>query len=252
MPEFQPAGRCPSSFPNLGPFAGLAAGLLALFAAVTGCTLVPQVDTQIEVRNLGLTSGDLERGGLAFITPSTVTTQEEDKQNVAFVFASVLQAEHPDIPCVTLPEALGDINRAGLADDYRKMYRDHRDTGIFEREVVRKVGQAIGVRYLAQLKLAGLSQGSQNRLGVFGFRVAETKHASVRVFLQLWDSDNGTIVWEGIEELSYAYDTVGENPVTFQTAVEAAAKDLLRRLPGTASPAEPEETQTHVSPDEIP
>lgn len=252
MPELRSAGRCPRSFPTFARFAGPAAGLVALLAALTGCMLVPQVDTQIEVRNLGLATGDLERGGLAFITPSTVTTQEEDKQNVAFVFASVLKREHPDIRCVTLPEALGEINRAGLAEDYRKMYRDHRDAGIFEREVLRKVGQATGARYLAQLKLAGLSQGSENRLGVFGLRVAETKHASVRVFLQIWDSENGTIVWEGIEELSYAYDTVGENPVTFQVAVEAAARDLLGKLPGSSKAAEPEKTQPTFPPEDMP
>jgi hypothetical protein len=241
MLESRSAGHGDNSFPALR-FRAAAFGFVALLWALAGCTLVPQVDNTIKVSNLGLAPGDLERGGLAFITPSTVTTQEEDKQNVAFVFASVLKREHPNIRCVTLPEALGEINRAGLADEYRQIYRDHRDTGMFEREVLRKVGQATGVRYLAQIKLAGLTQGSEDRLGVLGFRVAETKRATVRLFLQIWDSEHGTIVWEGLEELSYAYDTVGENPVTFQKAVEAAAQDLLAKIPALPKDAKPQPT----------
>lgn len=169
--------------------------------------------------------------GLAFITPSTVTGQEEDKQALALTFAEVLVAERPAVRCVTLPETLGAINRAGLAEEYKVMYEDYRDTGIFKRDILRKVGEATGTRYLVQLKLAGFVQGSQNRWGFLGIRMLDTKYASIRLFLQIWDSEDGTIAWEGNEELNYAFDTSRERAVTFKTVVETTARNLIAHLP---------------------
>lgn len=180
---------------------------------------------------ISLKAGQIEQGGLAFITPSTVTGQEQDKQALALIFGDSLMKERPRYRVVALPQALGAINHAGLADEYRQMFQDYRDTGIFDRDILRKIGIAVGARYLAQLKLAGFTQGSQERFSVLGIRLFQTLHANIRVFLQIWDSEDGTIAWEGAEELNYAYDTDAERPVTFRTVVEATARKLIERLP---------------------
>jgi hypothetical protein len=46
-------------------------------------------------------------------------------------------------------------------------------------------------------------------------RLLDTKLASIRVSWQIWDSDSGTIAWEGTDEISYANDTGRERPVSF-------------------------------------
>ena len=51
------------------------------------------------------------------------------------------------------------------------------------------------------------------------------------LFFQVWDSDNGTIAWEGIEELRMANETLAEEPVTLARVMERAAQDLIKRLP---------------------
>jgi len=202
----------------------LAAGMLS------GCS-VDQIHSTADHTDFSLDKNDLETYGLAFITPSTVTGQEEDKQTLAFAFAKVMQEQRPDIRVVTLPETISAINIADATADYKLMYVDYRDTGVFKRDLLKKVGDITGTRYLSQLKLSEFSQNSNDRFSLFGLRLLQTKEANIRMFFQIWDSSNGTIAWEGTEEMSYSWDTGSEKPVTFRTIVEKTAQNLVSRLP---------------------
>jgi len=205
-------------------------GGLALAVLLAACG-GNQIHSSADYRDIGLDQGGLETHGLAFITPSTITGREEDKQMLAFVFYEVLTEERPKIRVVSLPETLSAVNRAGMADEYKQMYVDYRDTGIFKRDSLEKTGDATGVRYLVQLKLASFTQNSQGRFNLLGLRLFQTKEANIRVFFQIWDSDNGAIVWEGTEELNYARDTGSEKPVTFKLVVEELARNQIGKLP---------------------
>jgi len=201
--------------------------LLLFLAACLGTQIRPTMREQV----ISLKAGDLEAGGVAFITPSTVTGQEEEKQAVALVFAGVLKVQRPRIRVVTLAETLSAVNQASFADAYKRMYDDYRDTGLFKRDILRQVGAATGVRYLAQLKLQGFGQGDKERFGTLGFRIVETRYASVRLFFQIWDTRDGSIAWEGMQELFYSVEKVEEGPVTLQTIIDHSARDLIARLP---------------------
>lgn len=205
---------------------------LAVIALAAGCgTVSNQVTPSTVFSNLSLEPGQLRQHGVALLTPATVTGQEEDKQTLALIFAETVKAQAPEVRVVTLPETLGAINRAGLASDYRRMLEDYRDTGVLERDGLRRIGQATGVRYLALLKLASFNQDMRERFSVLGLRLFQTLYANIRLYVQLWDSEQGTIVWEAVEELHYAYDSGAERPVTFRVAVEEAARQLIARLP---------------------
>jgi hypothetical protein len=93
------------------------------------------------------------------------------------------------------------------------------------------VGEVTGVRYLAQLKLSSFNQYSKGRFSFLGIRVVQTREANIRLFLQIWNSELGAIVWEGAEELNYAWDTTREEPVTFKLVVEEIARNLIGKLP---------------------
>ena len=160
-----------------------------------------------------------------------MTGQEEDRQGLALTFATVVRQSRPELRCVGLSEALGAINKAGLSDDYRKMYEEYRSTGILSRDRLSSIGRATGARYLAKLNLADFRQNSNERFGILGFRVVQTKGATIRVLMQLWDSQDGSIAWEGTQELDYANETVSERSVTFQAMSEETARNLVARLP---------------------
>ncbi|MBI4195138.1 MAG: hypothetical protein HY526_08670 [Betaproteobacteria bacterium] len=197
---------------------------------LAGC-FTPQIFPTLQERAISLQRGDLEAAGVGFITPSTATGQEEEKQAVALIFAEALKRERPRTRVVALAETLGAINKAGLAEAYKRMYDDYRDTGLFKRDILQQVGAITGVRYLAQLKLQRFDQGEKERFGALGFRIVETKYARVRLFFQIWDTRDGTIAWEGMQEMFYAQDMVAEEPITLHTMIERTARDLIARLP---------------------
>jgi hypothetical protein len=62
-------------------------------------------------------------------------------------------------------------------------------------------------------------------------RLLETKVANLRVFLQIWDSTTGQVVWEGGGELNYTFETVVERPVYFLQVAQEAAERLFADLP---------------------
>jgi hypothetical protein len=201
----------------------MCAGFLLL-----GCA---QNSSIVRVGLLQLAPKALEQDGIAFITPSTVTGQEQEKQAVALAFANILKRDRPNIRCVTLPETLSAINAAGLAREYRAMYADYRDTGLFKRDTLARVGKVTGARYLAQLKLQGFSQGEKERFGALGIRILDTQQGTARVFFQIWDAETGAIVWEGTEELRIASEVFTQKPITLTQVMEKAAEDLIARLP---------------------
>ena len=110
----------------------------ALLLAAMGACSGPQIYSTSQHQAVSLKKGELQQGGVAFITPSTVTGQEEDKQALALAVASVMSEQLSGVRCVPLAETLGMVNRAGLAADYKKMYDEYRDTGIFTRETLKE------------------------------------------------------------------------------------------------------------------
>jgi DUF971 family protein len=210
---------------------------VAAVALCLGCATIPQTYRSLHHRSYTLMPLDLESNGVAFITPSTVTGQEEEKQAVASLFTEVLAAERPDIPLLSLPQTLSAVNRAGIELKYTNMFEDYRNTGLFKLDSLREIGKATNKRYLAQLKLSGFTQGSDGRLGVFGLRVIKTQTARLRLVFQIWDSHDGSIAWEALEELEYAEDSLMERTVTLRTLMEKAARDLVECLPPVPGPS---------------
>lgn len=199
--------------------------------SLSGCAITNQLHSTTQALTINLEPQILNATGLSFITPTSVTGQEEDKQALALAFTDALKQARPDLRIVSLPETLGAINRAGLASEYRQMLEDYRITGILSRDTLQKVSHVTNVRYIAHLKLGGFRQESKGRWGALGIRMLETKTTYLRLYLQIWDGENGSVAWEGAQELTSAYETLQENPISFKTAVEQSANELLARLP---------------------
>ena len=218
---------------------GGVAALLAIGLALllTGCasrtirTETQQSSPTTQVLAINLQPQDLRTAGMAFITPSSVTGQEEDKQALALAFTGMLRNVRPDLRIVPLPETLSAVNRTGLTGEYRQMFEDYRLTGIFDSAILQKVAKVTGARYLAQLKLGTFRQESKSRFGMLGIRMLETKTSTIRLFLQIWDSDDGSVAWEGSQESTVSHESLAEEYVSLKSIVEESARDLVAHLP---------------------
>lgn len=235
-----------SSTQPRGP--GLVAALIIIAAApyLSSCSVTNQVVSGGHSTEYDLPVGNIAAHGLAMITPSAATGQETNRQALAMGFAEVIQDRYPDANVVALPQLLSAVNRSGLAGEYTQMFNDYETTGILERDSLQRLAAACQVRYIGHLDLQDFDQWSNRRFGVLGLRLVETKQASMRVFLQIWDAQTGNIVWEGSEELAFAYDTGMERPVTFTTVVEQAANAMLDRFPQGDHSHETRHVDLHV------
>lgn len=212
----------------------LAIGLALLLSACANQQLQTKTQQSIpttQVQTIDLQPEDLRKGGMAFITPSSITGQEEDKQALALAFTEVLLKMRPDLKVIALPQTLSAINRQGLTREYRQMFEDYRLTGIFDRETLQKVAQVTKTRYLVQLKLGAFRQESKSRFGLLGLRVLETKISTIRLFLQIWDSEDGSVAWEGAQESTVSHESLAEEYVSMKSIVQESARDLVANLP---------------------
>jgi len=204
--------------------------VLVVIVLVSGCAVNTEYSASFH-SNESLSPGDIQQGGLAFITPSTVTGQEQDTQALALAFASILIAERPNTSVVKLSETLSAINKNKLNASYNLMYSNYNATGILDSEILKVIGELTSSRYLVQLKLSHFKQDSKNRLNLLGWRISQTNKANIRLYMQIWDSATGTIAFEGSEEVNLAFDSSAEKAVTFQSIVTTAAKNMIRNLP---------------------
>lgn len=205
-------------------------GLFVVTGGLFGCGSV-QIHDSIQHQIINLAKDDLRNHGLAFLTPATPTGQEEDKQALALGFAKVLRELRPEVCFISLPEVLGTINRSNFSEDYRVMYEEYRNSGIMKKDVIGKLGTELNARYLLQLNLANFKQETNNRFGILGYRLIDTKLANIRLFVQIWDAQTGNIAFEAIQEINYSDDTFSDRPISFQQVVEETARSVISRLP---------------------
>lgn len=204
-----------------------------LLAMLAGCSTLQHHGT-VTVAGPGvgaLQPGNLRGYGIAFITPSTVTGQEQDRSALSLIFTQVFEDLRPQTHVSPLSETLGRINEAGLAEQYKGMLKGMIGAELLDRESLAQIGKATGVRYVAQIKMAAFHQDSQDRFGILGLHLVDTRKANIRLSLQIWNTVDGSVAWEGTEELYLAMESVQASPIPFRTMVETAARELIGRIP---------------------
>ncbi len=204
--------------------------LSCLSVLLPSCTGI-QIYTTSNHQAISLQKGDLTEHGLAFLTPTSPTGYEQDKQALAFGFADTLKVIRKDLTFISLPATLGAVNRADLTDEYKNMYQEYSATGILEKDTLAKISKLVNARYFALLNLGQFSTGTNNRFGLLGLRLVDTKYSNIRVFLQIWDGQTGAVAWESMAEVNYSDETISETPITFRKVVEEAARLMLQKLP---------------------
>jgi hypothetical protein len=168
--------------------------------------------------------------GIGVLTPSAATGQEADRQALGDALSETLASDLDGASIVALPALLSAVNRAGLAREYSAMFAEYEETGILERDTLRQVGHAAGVRYVAKLNLGDFDQATSGRAKIFGVRFLDTRTATIRVHLEIWDTVTGGIVWQGNEELTFAQEGVRERPISFQQVAAMASRRLVAKV----------------------
>lgn len=103
-----------------------------------------------------------------------------------------------------MPEVLNRLTDRGVAVEYADLLAGYGRGGIPERDRLRRIGTALGSRYLLQPGLAEFSQSLFDKFEFSGLKIVQTRISALRLWLQVWDTQTGHILSESTGELTVA------------------------------------------------
>ena len=95
------------------------------------------------------------------------------------------------------------INK-GLGAEYSTLIAGFGRGGILEREPLQRIGSALSSRYVLLPGLAEFNQVIIDRLSIYGWNIIQSRVTTLRLWLQLWETQTGKILWESSGEVTMA------------------------------------------------
>ncbi len=142
-----------------------------------------------------------------------------------------IRKERPDIKVVPYWQSLSTINRVGYTAEYAEMLKAYASTGILDRARLKKLGDAIGARYFIQPRLINFRQNQSTRFSAFGLTLFKTHESEIKVYIELWDADTGTVVWIGVADTNMASEKLMARPIPFEEVAKYAIANLIKQMP---------------------
>jgi len=161
---------------------------------------------------------------LAFVAPGTL---QGFSPTLSHALSGALAEVTPPIREIPTDETLNRLTDKGLATEYADLRAGFALNGMLDRQRLRRIGLGLGSRYVL---LPGLAQFGEEILDKFeaaGLKLLRNRVTTLRLWLQLWDSQTGHIVWESSGEVTTA--TVFLSPKQ-TVALEQIVKKLLVRM----------------------
>ena len=207
----------------------LNSSLVLLLTCVVGCD-PPYLSDTYATSNPKLKSFDaseLTRSPvvvLAFLTPGNL---QGFGPTLSHALTGALAQVSPPIREISTNETLNRLTDAGLASDYADLRTGFARNGILDRERLRRIGQGLGAQYVLLPGLAQFDEAIVDKFEAIGIKLLRNRVTTLRIWLQLWDSQTGHIVWESSGEVTAATVFLSAKQTV---ALEQTAKRLLVRM----------------------
>ncbi len=124
--------------------------------------------------------------------------------SVSLALVDALTKAQPPVRAIPVYEAVSIINEHGLAQKYVDLISDFGSRGILELQLLRPIGSELGSHYLLLPGLAEFDQTIMDKYDLLGVKLVRTRVTTLRLWLQLWDTQTGRILWESAGELTAA------------------------------------------------
>lgn len=202
---------------------GLAAALLA------GCTPVYtwDINTTSTARPPSFDIGDLSHQPVATVGLVAPAGLMGYSASLSHALVTALAEVSPPIRGIPAHEIANALNDQGLASEYADLLAGFSRNGIMERERLQRIGSALGFRYLLLPGLTELNYLVLDRFEISGVKVIRTRVTLMRVWLQLWDTRTGHILWESAGEVATASEVVRHDRLV---PVDEIAQKVWRRM----------------------
>lgn len=224
-------------------------GLVFILAFMTGCSSSIygwQVRTSSSEFAPSFDPGRLGQEPVAVFGALTLPALRGNEVGLDFMLAHVLHKVAPQIQFVSPQRSISQINQQGLAAEYAQMRADAEQSNILNRDTLKKVGTAVGARFVFQPRLAAFDQIMYDRWSfpALGVLLVQVRSSILRLSVQLWNAETGELLWSSMAEGTMQSEAVSKDPVYFEDAARVAlgsiVSDFLNR--NTASTYTPLDT----------
>ena len=145
------------------------------------------------------------------------------------ILAQVLKTVAPSFKVITPQETASLMNRNDLAAEYTRMRTEALQSHVLDRGLLKKLGTAIGARYVFQPKLIAFMQITKDRweLPPIALKVSRIRSSFMRLSLQLWDMQTGELLWTSLAEASLESEAVGQDPIYFEDTARVTMGSVI-------------------------
>ncbi|WP_455370260.1 hypothetical protein [Petrachloros mirabilis] len=210
-------------------------GLALLTLFTTGCAGTNYgwtVRTTSTTLSPSVEPAKVMQGTFAVLTPLSVASLRGNEAGMGQYLGDVINEVAPNLRVVDERQAISLINKQGLAEEYARMRSELELTHILDRDVLQKIGAALNVNYVFQPRLAYFSQEMLDRweIPAINVKFARTRSSTMRLSLQLWDSESGELLWSSTAESSFQSEAVNLDPVFIEDAARVTFGSMLSDL----------------------
>lgn len=169
------------------------------------------------------------QGSTAVFSAVTSPALRGNEMTLPYYLIFVLKKLNPDFKVLSPIDVITRMNREGVAAAYVQLKLDYEQSNILERDPLRKIATAIGVRYVLIPRLAAFSQTAEDRwtFPPFAFRLSHTRSSIMRLSLQLWDAETGELVWGSAAEATMQNEALSEDPVYLEDIARVALGSMV-------------------------
>ena len=171
--------------------------------------------------------GDLARMPvvvLAFMAPGNL---QGLSPTLSRALSCALAEVSPPIREISTDETLNQLTDKGLATEYADMRAGFARNGMLDRPRLRRIGLGLGSRYVLLPGVAEFNEEILDKYEAAGIKLLRNRVTTLRLWLQLWDSQTGHIVWESSGEVTVVTAFLSPKQTV---ALEQIAKKLLVRM----------------------
>jgi hypothetical protein len=204
----------------LAASAALAAGCTPLHlweAHVTSAPRPPSFDVAVLAREPVATLGLVAPAGLQGLSLS-----------VSLALDTALSQVSPPVRGIPTYETVNRLNDNGLAADYGDMMSGFARSGILDRERLQRIGSALGFRFVLQPGLAEFGGVLLDRFELAGVKLSRVRVNTLRLWLQLWDTQTGQMLWESAAEATVTTEVLLKEQST--VPLSEIAENLWSRM----------------------
>jgi hypothetical protein len=212
--------------------------LLFVVAVTSGCSSSIygwQVRTTSTPFPPSFDPGLLSQEPVAVLGALTMPGLRGNEVGLAYMLGEVLHRVAPHIHILDSLHTVSQINQQGLTTEYTQMRTDAEQSQILNRDILKKIGAAIGARFVFQPRLAAFTQTMYDRwtFPAFGVVVSQTRQSNMRISVELWDAKTGELLWGSMAEGTMQSEAFAKDPVyledTMRVTLGSIIADFLNR-----------------------